>query len=153
MSRGDEGTERVPLIALIHNANRAFQAHMALVAQVRGYEGARMAHNSVYATLGREGARTSDLAERAGITKQSMGEVVRELVDLGILEMRVDPSDKRAKLVTYTDAGLQQALAGRAHLQRLETRFEKEFGTETYLAARKVLVDVLALLNEDSASI
>ena len=37
------------------------------------------------------------MAARAGITKQSMGEVVRELVDLGVLEMVVDPTDRRAK--------------------------------------------------------
>ena len=52
------------------------------------------------------------MAARAGITRQSMGEVIREMVDLGLLEMVADPDDRRAKLVRYTDAGLAVAQGG-----------------------------------------
>ena len=41
-----------------------------------------------------------------------MGEVVRDLVALGVVEMVPDPDDGRAKLVRYTEAGRAQARQG-----------------------------------------
>src|SRR5688500_606083 len=94
---------QTPLIALVDRANRALQADMVRIAHLRGHPEVKPAHNSVFGTLSAEGSRASDMAARAGITRQSMGEIIREMVDLGILEMRPDPEDRRAKLVTYTD--------------------------------------------------
>ncbi len=87
------------------------------------------------------------MASRAGITRQSMGEVIRELVGLGILEMQPDPADRRAKLVTYTAAGREMASHGRAHIVALEREFAKEFGAEEYEVARRVLERVTDILD------
>ncbi|MGI9085811.1 MAG: MarR family winged helix-turn-helix transcriptional regulator [Aeromicrobium sp.] len=147
MSSPELTPDSPPLIVLVHAADRAFQDEMVHAAVRRGY-GARPAHNAVFATLSREGSRASDMAHRAGITKQSMGEVVRELVDLGLLEMKPDPDDRRAKLVTFTEVGLEQAMAGRRHLVGLEREFVEEFGDETYQSARRILLRVTEILAE-----
>ena len=94
--------DREPFIGLVDRASRLLRADMVHAARARGHTEIRFAHNAVLGHLPLEGSRISDLADRAGITKQSMGEVVAELVALGILEMRPDPLDRRAKLVTYT---------------------------------------------------
>lgn len=148
MSSPVDLSESVPLIALVHSADRAFQDEMVNAARRRGYVGARPAHNAVFATLRREGSRASDMALRAGITKQSMGEVVRELVDMGLLEMKPDPADRRAKLVTYTEMGLEQAMTGRRHLADLEQMFIEEFGADDYATARRVIERVAEILRE-----
>lgn len=139
MSRVDGGLVRTPFIALVDRANRALQVDMVRQAVDDGYDEIRPAHNLVFGTLYSEGSRASDMAARAGITKQSMGEVVRDLVDLGILEMRPDPEDGRAKLVTYTEYGETVIGGGRRHLAELEDRFERAFGADMYAAAREVL--------------
>ena len=82
MSRGKP--DRKPLIALVHNADKAFQAHMVRSAHQRGRPDIKPAHNFLFAILGDEGDRAANLANRAGITRQSMGEVIRDLVDIGI---------------------------------------------------------------------
>ena len=106
MSRPGERTHRKPLIALVDRANRAMQADMVRSAHREGYDMVKPSHNAVFGFLSApEGQRTVDLAQRAGITRQSMGEVVRDLVDLGILELVPDPTDGRAKLVLPTDRG------------------------------------------------
>ena len=97
--------DRKPLIALVHNADKAFQAHMVRSAHERGRPDIKPAHNFLFAILGDEGDRAANLAVRAGITRQSMGEVIRDLVDIGILEMAPDPQDGRAKIVRYTPEG------------------------------------------------
>jgi DNA-binding MarR family transcriptional regulator len=140
--------DRRPFIALVDRANRALQIHMVEGAHRRGYPEIKQSHNAVFATLLVSGNRATDMADRAGITRQSMGEIVREMVDLGILEMRPDPDDRRAKLVTYTEHGLEFARAGYQHLIDLEKRFAEEFGEEEYELARKVLERLVPLLDE-----
>jgi DNA-binding MarR family transcriptional regulator len=140
------------LIALVHNLDREFQSHMVRTAHARGRTDLKPSHNFLFAVLGDEGDRSANLAVRAGITRQSMGEVIRELVDLGVLEMVPDPHDRRAKIVRYTDAGRAFAGEGFQHLRELETRFEEEFGAD-YEAARDVLERVGTLLAEMDRSL
>lgn len=140
--------DRKPLIALVDRANRALQTDMVQAAHRRGHVELKPAHNSVFATLGEEGARAADMAARAGITRQSMGEVIRDMVELGILEMRPDPEDRRAKLVTYTEHGRWMAGQGYAHLIELERGFEQEFGEKEYAIARDVLARIVDLLDQ-----
>ena len=138
MSRPNLALDRAPLIGLVEKAARALEADMVREARERGYTEVRLAHNAVFGVLGTQAERTSDLAARAGITKQSMGEVVRELVELGICRMEPDPNDRRAKLVSFTDHGLEVAAQGRKHLRDLERRYARTFGDD-YETARRVL--------------
>ena len=139
---------RRPLIALVDRANRAMQADMVREAHRRGYTQVKHAHNAVFSTLGEGGARASDMAVRAGITRQSMGEIVRDLTSLGILATSPDPQDRRAKLITYTPLGLEIATGGFRHILDLEERFAHEIGAEHYDRAREALDRVVELLEE-----
>lgn len=135
-----------PLIAVVDRVNRALQADMVRQAHARGHPEVKQAHNAVFSTLGGGGARASEMAERAGITRQSMGEIIRDLVDLGILEMQTDPADRRAKLVTYTTAGIELTTDGRQHILEQEERFGEELGSENYELVRTGLERIAALL-------
>ena len=140
------------MIALVYAANRELQEDMVRAARREGYGDAKPAHNSVFANLGLEGARSADLAEKAGITRQSMGEVVRELVDFGVVQMSPDPTDGRAKLVTYTPDGLEQVTRGRAHIRAFDRRIADELGEDGLQTLRLGLQTITRLLREDAAS-
>ncbi|TCC27493.1 MarR family winged helix-turn-helix transcriptional regulator [Kribbella speibonae] len=149
--------DRKPLIALVERANRALQSDMVRRAHADGHTEVKMAHNSVFGFLPSDGARAADMAARAGITRQSMGEVIRDMVALDLLEMRSDPKDGRAKVVTYSERGLAVAGDGFGHLSELERRFAEEFGEEEYAVARDVLDRLVGVLDrlaseEDQAS-
>ena len=146
MSRASSADDPTPLLVLIDRAHRAMQQDMVRFAHESGYPDARPSHNAVFGRLPLEGARTSELAARAGVTRQSMGELVREMVDLGILQMTPDPQDRRAKLVTYTPEGLAQARSGRAHILDLEQRFIQEFGAADYQTVRDALERIVKVL-------
>ncbi|MFI5729444.1 MarR family winged helix-turn-helix transcriptional regulator [Kribbella sp. NPDC051587] len=139
--------DRKPFIALVDRANRALQVDMVREMGRRGFPKAKQAHNAVFATLQWEGSRSADMATRAGMTRQSMGELVREMVALGILEMRPDPEDGRAKLVTYSELGQKVVADGFQRLRELEDRFAEEFGPEEYDIARDVLARVADVLD------
>ena len=141
--------ERSPLILLVNRADRALQADMVRTAHDLGYPQVKQAHNAVFGALGGNGARATDLAVRAGITRQSMGEIVRDLVGLGFVTTEPDPLDRRAKLVKYTPAGAELTNGGFQHILDLEERFAEEFGAERYEQVRDVLAWVVQLLEPD----
>ena len=139
------------MIALVDRANRAMQADMVRRAQADGHTEVKMAHNSVFGTLHSGGARAADMATRAGITRQSMGEVIRDMVALDLLEMQPDPADRRAKVVDYSEHGLAVAADGFRYLVELDRRLEEEFGAEKYAAAREVLDRLVEILDRFAA--
>lgn len=64
-------------------------------------------HEAVLAWLRRKGRlTTAELARYEQITPQSMGAIVAELTDRGLLVKAKDPDDGRRELLAATDAGL-----------------------------------------------
>src|SRR5690349_21030504 len=70
-----------------------------------GHPDVRLPHGDVFAYLDDGGTRVTELARRAQITKQSMGELVAHLERHGYVERVADPADGRAKLVRATSRG------------------------------------------------
>lgn len=140
-----------PFIALVDKCARVLRTDMLRNAHTRGFSEIAGAHDAVFATLPPEGARAADMAARSGITRQSMGEVVRDMVRLGILEMVPDPSDRRAKIVQYTDYGRKVAQAGFDHIVEVEGLLRDEFGADDLATTRRVLARVRELLAPETA--
>jgi DNA-binding MarR family transcriptional regulator len=70
------------------------------------------AHHRVIHFVNRHpGIRVADLLDILKITKQSLGRVLKQLLDLGFIEQRPGPQDRRQRLLYATDAG--RALAAR----------------------------------------
>lgn len=90
----------------------------------------RRSHLAVLPHLDLEGTRATVLAERAGVTKQAMGQVVEEMVAAGYLERRPDPEDGRARLVALTEKGRASMLDGLAALGRVEAEVRAELGDD-----------------------
>jgi len=61
--------------------------------------------SAVLVHLGIQGSRPSELAARAGMSKQAMGKLIDELEQIGYVEKTRDPADGRARLVRFTDRG------------------------------------------------
>jgi DNA-binding MarR family transcriptional regulator len=142
--------DRKPMIAIVDRLLRLLSKDMLREAHARGHTQLRAAHDPVFATLPQQGARASDMANRAGITKQSMGEAIRDMVGLGLLEMQEDPSDRRAKLVKYTDAGLEVAQGGKRYMYELEQQWIEKFGKDNYETAREILEGIVELMTPEA---
>jgi DNA-binding MarR family transcriptional regulator len=88
-------------------AYRAFASRSVLKLRECGYEQINLAHTSLLANLDAEGTWISTLAERAGISKQSMRQLAIDLERKGYVKRTIDVRDNRATLITFTDAGCQ----------------------------------------------
>ena len=78
---------------------------MAKVASC-GFSDMTPAFASLMALLDATGARPTTLAQRAGITKQAISQLVRELEARGYVEQVPDSTDTRAKMVRLTKRGV-----------------------------------------------
>ena len=75
----------------------------------KGYPDIRASHSAVFANLGMGAVRVTELAERAQVTQQAMGKMLKELERMGYVARDVDSSDKRAKAIRLTERGVQLA--------------------------------------------
>lgn len=137
MSYPDDDT---PLLLLIALAER----HLAEALQARlvaaGFEDHRVVHHNVMAHVTYEGIRLTELADKAGITKQAMSELVIDLERHGYLQRAPDPNDGRAKLIGFTEKG-------RAAVQQAMRAFEEMdavLGDRSVRALRRSLLAILA---------
>jgi DNA-binding MarR family transcriptional regulator len=88
------------------------------------------AHIHITRHLALQGSRLTDLAQRAGMTKQAMGDLVTQCEAWGLVVREPDPKDARARQVRFTTAGLAWLNAFRAAVQQAEAEFRAEVGEE-----------------------
>jgi DNA-binding MarR family transcriptional regulator len=105
----------------------------------QGHPGLRPQHGAVLAYLDAEGSRATDLARQSGQHKQVVGKLVDELEDLGYVERRPDPTDRRAKLIVPTAFGLDQMERSDAIVAGIEERAASAVGAEAYASFKELL--------------
>jgi DNA-binding MarR family transcriptional regulator len=109
-----------------------------------GYDDLHPRHSAVLAYLDEDGIRATELARLSGRHKQIVGRLVDELEELGYVDRRPDPADRRAKLVVPTERGLEQMRRGDEIVADIEARHAREVGGRTYAEFRDVLRGVVA---------
>jgi DNA-binding MarR family transcriptional regulator len=109
-----------------------------------GYEDLHPRHAAVLSYLDEDGVRASELARLTGRHKQVVGRLIDELEQLGYVERRPDPGDRRAKLVVPTKRGLEQMRLGDEVVAEVERRHAESVGLRTYAEFRNVLRSVVA---------
>ena len=125
---------------LLNNAIKRFESRILLEMEKAGYGGFSLSHITITRNLDTEGTRATELARRAGITKQSMGELIAQLEQSGIIERRPDPNDRRAKIIFFTPAGMKWLDAFGTALNRAEQEMCAELGEEMFEALRNALL-------------
>jgi DNA-binding MarR family transcriptional regulator len=108
-----------------------------------GYSELRPTHACVFGTIRPEGNRLTELAERADMTKQAVGEVVSELEAIGYVERVPDPSDGRAKIIKLTERGLAAWGHGWGVVHGVQERWEKRYGKKRVRDAIALIADVV----------
>jgi DNA-binding MarR family transcriptional regulator len=92
----------------------------------------------------RRGCRIVDLSGELRVSKQGLGQLVKQLVDGGYLQEAEDPTDRRARIVKRTRRGdhiVKQVLQVTADL---EARWRQEIGPRDYDLFRDVLIRLIA---------
>jgi DNA-binding MarR family transcriptional regulator len=113
-----------------------------------GFGDIRPPHANVFPFVGPDGIQVSELAQRARIRKQSMAEAVEQLEELGYVERRPDPHDRRARLVFLTPRGEAVRPVSLATGRRIEEQWGELVGKAEIATLRATLETLLASLSE-----
>lgn len=121
--------------------------------QEAGYTDLRPAHFVVMQHMRPEGMRVTELAQRAQMTKQSMGALVDYAEERGYVERTPDPSDKRAWLIRLTPRGRETEHIARAAIGELEVEWAHQLGEERFAMLRSALQDLVTLVESHDEEI
>jgi DNA-binding MarR family transcriptional regulator len=94
------------LLRLLIEFGKDFERRMLRAIQEKGHTDIRPSHSILFSNLGLGAVRVTELAERAQVTQQAMGKMLKEVERLGYIERAVDPNDKRAKEIRLTKKGV-----------------------------------------------
>src|SRR5512146_3013582 len=81
--------------------------HRRLIANLNaaGFDDVRLPHMAALQFPGPDGARPTTLAERAGMSKQAMTQLLGSLETLGYLKRAASADEGRARVVRFTPRG------------------------------------------------
>lgn len=137
--------QRAPLLRLIGLASRRMIDELQDRLVSAGFDDHRIAHNNAMAHVPEDGIRLTELADKAGMTKQAMSELVADLERLGYLQRSPDPDDGRAKRIGFTDRGRRAVEVVLSSFGEMEADLADRIGPAGMRSLRRSL---LAMLDE-----
>jgi DNA-binding MarR family transcriptional regulator len=139
-----------PLIALLGGLRDAIGAELHARLRELGFADIRPSHGCVFGNIEPDGLRLTELADRSGFTKQSVGEAVGDLERLGFVERIPDPADGRAKIIRLTPHGADAMAAAEEIFEDIEGRLARELGHDDFHAFRETLMRVHELMRSEA---
>lgn len=135
---GQEAWRHYNMGRVLINASNRFERRVLQILTEEGHGEIRYSHINLTRNLDVGGTITTELARRAGMTKQAMGEIVEQCEQLGLVERIRDKKDARAKIVRFTKLGLQWLESFHLALVKAEEEMRNELGylrTDAILSA------------------
>lgn len=142
--RGESRDERPNVGILLRGPLQDIVRRIAEGLVKAGFDDIRPAHTAVFQHIKAEGSRLSELAERAQITKQSMGYLVDYLEAHGYVERRTDPSDRRASLIFLTERGWAEVREALRIIAAIEQEWARRLGQRRMEQLRELLTELNA---------
>lgn len=135
----------IPLTGLLDVAFEAMIAEFRTELEKSGFRDVRPTHGCVFRYVKGGGLRLTELAERANMTKQSVGEIVDDLAARGYVKRVPDPDDRRAKLICLTERGEEAQAFGFRLFAEVERRWAERYGQDRISALRELLEEIAAV--------
>lgn len=140
--------EELRLASLFRRAYELIRERIYGEVAERGFPDIRPAHSSVFRNITPGGSRVVELAERAGMTKQSMAYLTDALAGLGYVRFEPDPSDGRAKLVKLTERGQGAVETLTSSSRKAEEELTLGLGAGQAAALRAIMGDIVTALEQ-----
>ena len=135
---------------LLQRGARAYSEIALVKLHKYGHKGLTLFHTALISNLDIEGTRITMLADRAGVTKQAMGQLVSELETRGYIQREPDPEDKRAVLIKFTKLGWQFLQDAFEVKREIEADYATILGEEGMRQLHSLLNRLLDNLSENT---
>lgn len=131
--------EKLNLGRLFLNGFRWMDASFVELLADQGWRQIPKSHSLVFPHLLEGGIRPSEIARRAGVSRQAIHQVLRDLRRKGLVEVTPDPTHRRAKLVFLTALGRRFDEAVEEAASRMEEELAGRIGGKTVGSLRAAL--------------
>jgi DNA-binding MarR family transcriptional regulator len=113
------------------------------------FPGLRVSHYRLLELIPAAGARITDLAEIAGMTKQGLGQHMDYLQERGYTESERLPEDRRVRLVRRTGKGDEAVEFSHVAIGRVEEEWRDQLGPDKYELVREALMQLCRPLDDE----
>ena len=142
MSNSKMKTSDMLIGALLRVPAQAIHRRLVSELNASGFHELRLPHMAVLQFPGPDGIRPGVLAERAGISKQAMNQLLGSLEDYGYVVRSDDPNEGRARIIRFTKRG--HAAYAKIHdiLRDIEREWAAELGSKRFTQLKELLLRV-----------
>jgi len=125
--------------ALLRVPAQAIHRRIITELNAAGFDDLRVPHMAVLQFPGPDGVRPGALAERAGMSKQAMNQLLRSLEAFGYIARSDAPDEGRGRIVRLTKRG--RAAYGKVHeiLRDIERDWTAELGPKQFADLKALL--------------
>src|SRR5579871_1475963 len=113
---------------LLRDAYQTVDTEVLAALAAAGFAEVQPGHAIVLRHLGEDGARPSEIAARAQVTRQAVTKALDDLERLGLVLREPDPRDGRGVIVRYTARGVAGLRVARARMEAIEREFATQVG-------------------------
>ena len=128
--------------ALLRAPAQAIHRRIIQELNAAGFDELRLPHIAVFQFPGPDGVRPLALAERAGVSKQAMNQLLRSLESLGYIARSDAPDQGRTRIVRFTRRGHAAYSKIYEILRDIESEWAAELGTKRFAELKKLLLRV-----------
>jgi DNA-binding MarR family transcriptional regulator len=136
-------SDRLAIGQLLVRLLTQFRTELFASAAERGYADIREAHLQIFGNIGIDGIRLTQLAGASQLSLAATSELVDNLQELGYLERRPDPLDRRAKLIFPTPRGRLALNDAGDRVAEIEQHWAQLIGDTEFHAACRTLQRIL----------
>jgi DNA-binding MarR family transcriptional regulator len=118
---------------------RALEMRVFDALAAAGFDDFTPAQARIFQRIGPDGTRLTELAEQAGVTKQTAGFLVDQLERGGYVRRAPDPTDARARLVQIADRGRATIPVANQVIAEVEAEWTAHLGAAQTAQLRQAL--------------
>lgn len=118
---------------------RALEMRVFDALAAAGFDDFTPAQARIFQRIGPDGTRLTELAEQAGVTKQTAGFLVDQLERGGYVRRVPDPTDARARLVQIADRGRATIPVANRVIAEIEAEWTAHLGATRTAQLRQAL--------------
>ena len=128
--------------ALLRVPSQAIHRRIIQELNAAGFPELRLPHMAVLQFPGPDGVRPGVLAERAGISKQAMNQLLRSLETLGYIARSDAPNRGRARIIHFTKRGRDAYAKVHDILRDIEREWSAELGPKPFAQLKELLTRI-----------
>lgn len=107
--------------------------------RAKGWPEVTRPQSMIMSNLAQGVVRPSDIARNLGVSRQAIHVTIRQMVDVGILELVDDPADRRSKIIALSPTGVGMKASAQEAMRFVTERLRERIGDRKLQQLKAIL--------------